>query len=181
MADVNTAIARLKSSANIRQLVVVAGTGTSMALTGGKNKALSWRGLIENGFEYGVAKGTITDTQKNDWRNQLNSGDLDELLSAAEFMGRKLGAPAGDLYARWLQEVFKEVVPEEKGMANAIRALQSTEIPVCTLNYDLLLEQVTGLPSINLTETTKVAAWMRREEREFCIFTEFGTHRRPAF
>jgi hypothetical protein len=165
VADNSIAISRLKSSSNVGQLVAVMGTGASMALTGGKNKALSWRGLVENGFDYGVAKGTITDKQRSDWRSQLNSYDLDELLSAAEFMGRKLGAPAGGLYARWLQEVFKEVTPEEKGMANAIRALQSTDIPICTLNYDLLLEQVTGLPSINLTETTKVVAWMRREEK----------------
>jgi hypothetical protein len=165
MVDINTAIAHLTSSAKLRQLVVVVGTGVSVALTGARNKGLSWRGLVENGFEYGVAKGKISASQRKAWSQQLMSNDLDDLLSAAEFMGRKLDAPLGDLYARWLEGVFKDAMPEEKGMANAIKALRSAEIPICTLNYDLLLERVTGLRSINLSEVTKVISWMRREEQ----------------
>jgi hypothetical protein len=165
MIEIDTAISQIRSSANNGQLVVVAGTGVSMALTGGKNNNLSWKGLVENGFNYGVAKGKITLDQSIIWRNQLNSSDLDDLLSAAEFMGRKLEAPTGVLYARWLEAVFKDVRPEEKGMANAIHALTSSGIPICTLNYDFLLERVSGLHGINLSETGRVTAWMRREEQ----------------
>jgi hypothetical protein len=141
------AVARLKKSAADGKLVAVIGTGVSLALTNGKNRALSWKGLIDNGFEYGATKGKITDAQKHFWRNQLDSDDIDDILAAAEFMGRKLDAPNGDLYGRWLEGLFKDVVPEKNGMANAIRALHSAHIPLCTLNYDPLLERATGLVS----------------------------------
>lgn len=157
------AITQIKTSAREGKLVAVVGTGVSMALTNGTNPSLSWRGLIESGFVYGVTKGKITAEQKDAWHHQLNSNDLDDLLSAAEFVGRKLDAPKGDLYGRWLEGVFKDVAPSNPAMENAIRALRSAGIPICTLNYDSLLEHVTGLPSINFRETTKVAAWMRRE------------------
>lgn len=163
MFDAKIAISQLKSSAKARQLVTVVGTGSSIALTG--NRSLSWKGLVENGFDYGLSKGKLSAEQRIAWGHQLKSNDLDDLISAAEFMGRKLGAPNGDLYARWLENIFKNVAPEEKGMANALRALQAADIPICTLNYDTLLERVTGLRTINLSDTAKVIAWMRREEQ----------------
>jgi hypothetical protein len=95
---VDKAISQLKKSAADGTLVAVIGTGVSMALTNGKNSALSWNGLIKNGFEYGVTKGKITLQQRGAWESQLSSNDLDDLLGAAEFMGRKLNAPDGDLY-----------------------------------------------------------------------------------
>jgi hypothetical protein len=159
------ALTQLKDSAREKKLVGVIGTGVSMALTNGKNPALSWRGLIESGFAYGLTKAKITPSQKAAWTTQLSSDDMDDLLGAAEFMSRKLDAPNGDLYARWLESVFKDSAPENAGMVNAIRALQSAEIPLCTLNYDSLLERVTGLGVINFGETSKVAAWMRRESQ----------------
>jgi hypothetical protein len=119
--------------------------------------------LIENGFAHGEKKGKITGDQVKTWKAQLDSSDIDDLLGAAEFMGRKLDAPNGDLYARWLANVFNDVQPINKEMANAISAIHAAGIPLCTLNYDPLLERITGLPSINLNETVKVTAWMRRE------------------
>ena len=47
--DADNAIAQLRRSALDGKLVVVVGTGVSMALTNGKNPALSWKGLIESG------------------------------------------------------------------------------------------------------------------------------------
>jgi hypothetical protein len=72
---------------------------------------------------------------------------MDELLGAAEFMGRKLGAPHGDLYARWLKGVFEAVVPSNPKMVRAVRAIHAAKVPICTLNYDLLLENVLGRES----------------------------------
>ena len=46
-------------------------------------------------------------------------------------------------------------------MESAIRALCAAGIPLCTLNYDHLLERVTDLPAIKLGETDQVVAWMR--------------------
>jgi hypothetical protein len=157
------AITRITDSARRAELVVIVGTGVSMSLTNGTNPNLSWKGLIEDGFSYGVKKGKITETQVNTWKAQLDSTDIDDLLGAAEFMGRKLDAPNGDIYARWLESVFNDVQPINKNMTSAISAIHAAGIPLCTLNYDSLLERITGLPTINFSETVKVAAWMRRE------------------
>src|SRR5258706_10059952 len=80
----DAAIARIKSSVTSGQLVAVIGSGVSIALTNGKNDAVSWRGLIENGFAYGVMKSKITSKQREIWESQLSSNDLDDLLGAAE-------------------------------------------------------------------------------------------------
>jgi SIR2-like domain len=157
------AITQLKQAANNGQLIAIIGTGMSVALTCGKIPALSWKGLIEDGFSYGLTKGRITAAQSTIWKNQLNSDDLDDVLGAAEFMGRKLDAPNGDLYARWLKQVFENVEPNNRDLERAVRALQALGIPLCTLNYDSLLERVTTLQSIELSDRPKVTAWMRRE------------------
>lgn len=157
------AVARIIDSARRGELVVIIGTGISLSMTNGRNPALSWKGLISDGFAYGVKKGTIKTEQAEGWKTQLESSDLDDLLAAAEFIGRKLNAPNGDLYARWLQEKFEVVKPTNPEVESAVCALVSSGVPLCTLNYDTLLEQATGLPSIYLRETAKVTAWMRRE------------------
>lgn len=157
------AIHRLTDSARRCELVAVVGSGVSVGLT--DIRTLSWKGLVQHGFSYAVKKGKIRAAQAKAWKPQLDSTDLDDLLSAAEFMGRKLEAPHGELYARWLENVFKPVQPANKKMENAIRRLHAAGIPLCTLNYDPLLERVTGLPAVNLTETVKVGEWMRRESQ----------------
>jgi hypothetical protein len=149
-------IRSLTDSARQGELVAVIGTGVSLGLTNNEIPALSWKGLIVHGFSYAVKKGKISAAQAKAWQPQLDSTDLDDLLGAAEFMGRKLEAPHGDLYARWLESVFRPVQPSNKKMENALRGLHAAGIPLCTLNYDPLLERVTGLPAVNLTEAAKV-------------------------
>ena len=76
-------------------------------------------------------------------------------------MSKKLAAPNGDLYARWLENAFKSVrTGRIKSLERAIGSLHAVGVPV-PLNYDPLLERATGLPPVNFTEKVKVAAWMR--------------------
>lgn len=154
---------QLTESASRGELVAVVGTGVSVALTDNKIPELTWKGLVQHGFAYGVGKGKISDAQAKIWEPHLDSTDLDDLLSAAELMGRKLEAPTGTLYARWLENAFKSVQPSNGAMKKGIEALRSAAIPICTLNYDSLLERVTGLPTITISEKAKVAQWMSRE------------------
>jgi hypothetical protein len=157
------ALSRLTESLRKGELVVITGTGVSLGLTDAKVPALSWKGLIEDGFAFAVSKGKIAKAQAKAWRAQLNSKDPDEFLGAAEFLGRKLEGPHGDLYARWFEHVFKPIQPTNSEMKDAILAMHSAGVPLATLNYDGLLEKVTGLPTIKLSETGKVADWIRRE------------------
>jgi hypothetical protein len=142
-------------------LVAIVGTGVTIGLT--NDNTLSWKGLIQSGFAYAQQKGKITAKQAKAWKPQLDSSDLDDTLSAAEFMGRKLDSPRGDLYARWLEHVFQPLVPANKPLEKSLAALRAAGIPICTLNYDTLMERVTGLPTVTLTDTVKVAAWVRRD------------------
>jgi len=153
----------LSDSIRRGELVAVIGTGASLAFTDGTVPALSWKGLIEDGFAYCVQKGRISDGQAKNWKRQLNSPDIDDLLAAAEYVARKLDAPRGDLYARWLESVFAHPRPTNAAMEGAIRGLHEAGIPLCTLNYDTLIENTTGRSSINLHETSRVTAWMRHE------------------
>lgn len=152
----------LTQSISLGELVVVVGTGVSVGLTEGKNPSLSWGGLIKSGLDYGQTKGKISASQNSAWKDHLLSSDIDDLLGAAEFMSRKLGAPDDGMYARWLQATFEGVVPEHGALANAIRLLQSLNIPICTLNYDLLLENITGLQTINMSDVDNVTSWIRK-------------------
>jgi hypothetical protein len=154
---------KIIESAKHGKLVVIVGAGMSVGLTNGL--APSWTGLIKNGFDYGVKKGRITTTQLTAWSSQLASSDMDDLLGAAEFMERKLGGPTDQVYGRWLQEAFGSLQPTNERLASAIKALISHGVPVCTLNYDPLLEIVTGLPALQVADTQKVLSWMRREHQ----------------
>lgn len=156
-------IARVLESAKKGELVVVFGTGMSVGLTDNNNSSLSWKGLVRSAFERSRDLGKITDQQFHHWQSQRDSDDLDDLLAAAEFAGRKLNAPQGDLYARWLKDVFSEVVPANHNLIAALQKMRAGRIPLATLNYDSLIEQATGLRSINIAETSSVLTWIRRE------------------
>lgn len=158
------AVNAIKNSLERDELIIVVGTGCSISLTGGHVKELSWKGLISSGFDFAKAKGKLTEAQYNSWCSMLDSTDIDDTLSAAEYVGRKLGAPEGDLYGRWLNHSFENVRPDSEQMAEALRVITSLGVPICTLNYDSLLEQVTGLPSINIGDVRRSTNWMRREE-----------------
>jgi hypothetical protein len=157
----STQINQVLESARRGELVVVCGSGLSMGLTNGAMPALSWRGLIKNGFEYAVTKGKIAAKQADSWQMQRESADIDELLSAAEFLGRKLDSPNGHLYARWLKSVFEGVQPSNKLLEKAVNQICLAKIPIATLNYDHLLESCTGMTAINHGDTPKIAEWVR--------------------
>lgn len=151
----------IMAAARQGKLVAVVGAGVSAGLTNGR--APSWTDLIRSGFDFGVRKGRITKAQHTTWSSQLASTDMDDLLGAAEFVGRKLGAPTDQVYGRWLEEVVGSLQPENERLSSALKALSSLGVPLCTLNYDHLLEKVVGLPSVQVSDTQKVMSWMRRE------------------
>jgi hypothetical protein len=144
------------------KLIAIIGAGLSIALTNGK--ALSWRSLLQNGFDYALKKGRLSSGQFDFWKPQLESSDIDDMLGAAEFISRKLGKPSKDqIYSRWLEESVGNLCIANEGLAKAIKKLSDAGVIICTLNYDNLLEQATGLPTILASETSKIASLLRRE------------------
>lgn len=158
-------IENVKLSAEKGELVIVVGTGVSLALTAGKYPHLSWTGLIRDGFKFALEKGFIDEAQQHRFAAQLESSDVDELLSAAEFMGKKIGAPSGDSYKRWMFNLFEGVKPENNKMFQAVRAISDLNIPIATLNYDSLIEEVSGLRSIAVSDVRSTSSWVRGSEK----------------
>lgn len=143
------------------RMLVVAGAGVSMAATG-EDRLASWTGLLRHGAERCVEAGVPL---PGGWiervRAKIDSGDLDELLSAAEKISRKLGAPCGPEYARWLGETVGSFRVQDPTVIEAVAGLG---LPLATTNYDGLLEEVTGLPPVTWREGARVERVVRGEE-----------------
>ncbi|MGH8887002.1 MAG: SIR2 family protein [Egibacteraceae bacterium] len=142
------------------QVVVVVGAGVSIAASGGA-QAASWTGLLTTGVERceqlvpGLPAG---------WgervRGEIGSGDLDDLLSAAEKVTRKLGGRRGGEYRRWLRETVGAL---ELRHSAAPEALAGLGVPLVTTNYDGLLAGMTGLEAVTWRDGPRVQQVLRGE------------------
>ena len=142
------------------QLVVVVGTGVSVAATGGMPDA-SWRGLLLNGVRY--CEAVMGLGLPGGWgdrlRAQIDSGDIEEMLLAAENVTR-LDGPAGGEYGRWLEQSVGSLRATSSEVIQAIAALGA---PIATTNYDNLIEDVTGLPRVTWQQEAEAERVMRRD------------------
>jgi hypothetical protein len=83
------------------------------------------------------------------------------MLSAAEKISRKLGAPDGGEYRRWLRETIRELKAEHRDVLEALRDLK---VALATTNYDGLIEEVTKLPAVTWMDGAKVERVVRGDE-----------------
>ncbi len=144
-----------------RNAVVVVGAGVSLAASGGAAVA-SWRGLLE----HGVARcEEVAAGLPPEWaeirRRQLATGDVDELISAAEEVVKRLGGPQSGELRRWLRETVGSLPCRDRALLEALRDL---ELPLATTNYDGLLEEVTGRPEVTWQEPERMVRVLRGEE-----------------
>lgn len=140
------------------QVVAVVGAGVSTAANGAA-PAASWTGLLHIGVERceqlvpGLPRG---------WgdrvRGELESGDIDELLIAAEKVTRRLGGSRGGEYHRWLSETVGRLKVVDPAVPEALACLG---VPLVTTNYDDLLEGVTGLPFATWRDGSSVQRILR--------------------
>jgi hypothetical protein len=156
---------RLQAEIAAGRMLVIVGAGVSIAASGqenGERGVASWTGLLRDGVERCVE---VCESLPEGWADrvyaEIDSGDLDELLSAAEKISRKLGAPAGDEYARWLCETVGALHVADPPVITAIRDLG---LPIATTNYDGLLEEVTGRPAVTWREGERVERVIRGDE-----------------
>jgi hypothetical protein len=151
----------IRRAAEEGKLVVIFGTGLSTGLTRGTSASMTWKGLVADGLEYARLKGRMSEDQLKRWQPILESDDLDDLLGAAELMTRRLGAPSDDLFARWLDKVFKKTTVSDDELQSAVQLVGASGARIGTLNYDTLAEQCLSLPSVRLDEKPKVGDWVR--------------------
>src|SRR5712692_1047125 len=144
------------------QVVVIVGAGVSIGATNNRPCA-SWTGLLHHGVDRCVA---VAPSLPTGWaeraHGEIDSGDLDELLSAAEKITQKLGGRNGGEYSRWLQESVGTLKTERREVLDALHGLG---VAVATTNYDSLIEEVTGLPPVTWMDGAEVERGLRGDER----------------
>lgn len=146
-----------------KQVLVVVGTGVSLASTGGQGLA-SWKGLISDGIEECARRGL----REDEWLGQqkkLLEGDLDDLLGVAEQVSRRLGwkptEPCDGNWNAWLRKTVGEL---RASQPEVIRAIRDLGAPIATLNYDNLLTEVTGRRPITWQRAQRWLPVLRGED-----------------
>jgi tetratricopeptide (TPR) repeat protein len=156
----HTYFERLRDEIAEGHALAIIGAGISIGATGNA-RAASWTGLLEDG----VDRCQLLD-QPAEWadrvRAEIRSGDMDDLLSAAEKVSRKLGAPKKGEFHRWLREAVGALEAKDRAVLDALRDLG---IPLATTNYDDLLEDVTGLPPVTWRDGSRVERLLRGDEK----------------
>ncbi|WP_224367510.1 AAA-like domain-containing protein [Hyalangium versicolor] len=158
-------LAWLKERIRRKEVVCVVGAGVSIASTSpAMSKVASWKGLLHHGLlrckaEMGAA---LSPESEKRWSEAIDSKDLDEVLSATEFITSKLGAPHGGTYRTWLRDTVGSM---QVGNPAVIEAIAALGVPIFTTNYDPLLEQVTKLNPITWLRRDKVERVLHGEER----------------
>ena len=134
------------------QVVVMVGTGVSVGATASA-KVASWTGMLKDGVDRceQVARPPVPDGWGDRLRAQIASGDLWELLSAADNITERLGGRIGGEYRRWLRETVGQLRAKDKALIAALRDLGGI---LATTNYDGLLEEDTDTPPVT---------WRQRE------------------
>ena len=144
--------------------LLVVGAGVAIFGTGNAPCA-SWNGLLRHGVQHcanhlpGLPPGWAERAS-----GDIDSGDLDDLLASAEKLSRKLSAPDGGEYARWLRESVG-ALSMVAGQRELIDALFALGIPIATTNYDSLIEEVCGLPAVTWMDGARVERVLRGDER----------------
>ena len=159
----NTLRDDLQRQIDAGRVVAIVGAGVSVGATKG-NPAASWQGLLHDGVDRcrELPTAGLTDASSKLLHDQIDSGDLDMMLAAAEVVSRKLGVPGGGEWRRWLRETVGELRAEQRGVIEALRDLGIT---LATTNYDGLLEEVTGLPPVTWRSGAIVERVLRGAEK----------------
>jgi hypothetical protein len=116
------------------QLILVVGTGASIAVTGRPDSPASWKGLLAHGIDYAAGQGLLS---------LEGAAAAQVLLDEGEFqsVGSLVKSVLKDCRADWLVDAFSslELKPGHERLHNAIGAVPSRLI--MTTNYDDLLER----------------------------------------
>jgi hypothetical protein len=89
----------LRNEIASQQCVIVVGAGVSIGATD-KHECASWTGLLHDGVKRCAALDRLKEKHARGLHDQIDSGDLDLLLPAAETVCTELDAPKGGEYRR---------------------------------------------------------------------------------
>jgi hypothetical protein len=157
----NSLIENLKGEIAARRCIAIIGAGVSISSTDNAPCA-SWTGLLHHGVQRCV---DVVPNLPEGWAARsgadIDSGDIDDLLSGAEKVSRKLGAPLSGEYSRWLRESVGALHAVHREILEALKELG---VVLATTNYDDLIEGVTGLPTVTWMDGARVERVLRGDE-----------------
>jgi len=144
------------------RVIALIGAGVSVGATGGSSVA-SWTGLLEDGVAR-CEQLTLRPLPAGwgDWtRQQIRSGDVGDMILAADAVTDRLGGPEHGEYRRWLRETVGKLNASHREVLEALRDLGGI---LATTNYDGLLEATTGLPAVTWRDQARAQAVLRGDE-----------------
>lgn len=151
-----------------KQVVAVVGCGVSIGATRGSPLAglASWAGLLKDGVRQCIELRRANDAWATLVKSEIQygldtPGETESLVSAADKIARKLGAPDDGEFSRWLRTTVGALDVQDDGV---IKALCALKIPLATTNYDDLLEKISGLRPLTWKDGRRVDRFLRGEE-----------------
>ena len=160
-----TLIEKLQEDIAQGRVVIVAGTGVSIAASGNQlvenYPVASWPGLLQHGLEYCRSLGLADEEDAELLGNQIKSNKTNFLISAAEDISQRLQAHSTGTYRGWLRDTVGKLVPKHREILDALTALPGV---LATLNYDGLIEQASNRKPVTWLREDKVQEVLRRED-----------------
>ncbi|HEX4416908.1 MAG TPA: SIR2 family protein, partial [Kofleriaceae bacterium] len=157
-------IAKLKEDLAHGRVVTVVGTGVSLSMCFDQRidgqAVASWSGLLRHGVQACKHQGIADDADAALLLAQIESGKTDFLISAAENISMRLKKRAPGVFRGWLKDTIGQlkVNADRREVIEAVVALPGL---LATLNYDNLLEAITGRQPVSWNEPDEVQEVLR--------------------
>ena len=145
-----------------RDVALLTGAGVSASLSGGAAVA-TWPGLLRSGLAF--CQENVPDLHPSfaaGLTKLLENPDVETLVTVAEGISGKLGAPGGEGFARWLQESIGSL---EVCDGRLVEALTRLDLPIATTNYDDLLAGLAAFPPVTWKDARKVQEVLNRKRQ----------------
>lgn len=162
--DPATLIKKLRN--DLSRGLVVTVTGTGVSVTACKDQTVEglqvsrWTGLLQHGVKHCRDIGTIDDEGASGLSSQLAQGDVDSLIAVAEQITLLLKKRSSGTYRGWLRETIGSLQPSSPEIIAALDQIPGT---LATLNYDGLIEQVTGRRTVTWKDRERTQDLLRGE------------------
>lgn len=138
-------INKLKADLAAGQVVIIVGTGVSVAACGNQevdgHKVATWAGLLGHGIRHCQNEGLANEKVAGSWRTQIETEDTDLMIAAAETISQRLLRKSPGAFRGWLEDTVGKLELRHRELPAAIAALPGI---LATLNYDHLLETAAG-------------------------------------
>jgi hypothetical protein len=160
VSEMDSLLDDLRSEVSHGKVLIIVGAGGSVASTRNAPVA-SWTGLLEHGVIRCVEVAQVPD---NDWADrtlaQIRSGDVLDMVAAAENISRRLRQSHKGAYSKWLRDTVGSLEVADPSLIEALAAL---DLPIATTNYDGLITDVTKLAPVTWKDRAKAERWLRGE------------------